>query len=172
MIKKGDLLDYGLTIFQDNNNFKFNLDSVLLAEFVKIKKKSKILELCSGNAVIPLILLTKESDLLIDCVEIQKAVCDIAKKNISINNYDAKVNVINNNLNNLSNNNYYDIIVCNPPYYKNNNKMGNSIQKNISKHEIHTNIEEIIRCSKRYLNPKGKLYLIFKTTRLPELIRE
>lgn len=33
-----DLFDYGLKIYQDEEKFKFSLDSLLLSEFVDIKK--------------------------------------------------------------------------------------------------------------------------------------
>ena len=36
-----DLYDYdGMKIYQNNDNFKFSLDSILLAEFVDLKKES------------------------------------------------------------------------------------------------------------------------------------
>ena len=60
-IVKNDLYDYyGFSIYQDEDNFKFSLDSILLAEFVDIDKKSNnIVDLCTGNAPVPLILSTK-----------------------------------------------------------------------------------------------------------------
>ena len=170
MISEEVLLDYNLTFFQDNNSFKYNLDSVLLAEYVELKKNKKILDMCSGNAIVPLILLTKEKSLSIDCVEIQKNVCKIAQKNININKFDKEINIINDNLKNVKNRNCYDIVTCNPPYLKNNNKKGQNKSINISKHEIYTNIEEIIKYSKKYLNPKGTLYIIFPTNRITELL--
>ena len=56
-----DLFDYlHMKIVQDENNFKFSLDSILLAEFVEKPKKDDImLDMCTGNAPIPLILSTK-----------------------------------------------------------------------------------------------------------------
>ena len=33
-----DLYDYGLKIYQDEDNFKFSLDTILLAEAVELKK--------------------------------------------------------------------------------------------------------------------------------------
>ena len=36
-----DLYDYGLKIYQDNELFKFSLDSLLLAEFVNVDKSDK-----------------------------------------------------------------------------------------------------------------------------------
>ena len=56
-----DLYDYeGMKIYQNEDNFKFSLDSILLAEFVDIKKDTNlIIDFCSGNAPVLLILSTK-----------------------------------------------------------------------------------------------------------------
>lgn len=67
-----DVLDYGIKIYQDNTCFKFSLDSVLLAEFIKVKSsKLNILDLCTGNCVIPLILANKYSNNIV-AVELQQ----------------------------------------------------------------------------------------------------
>ena len=51
-----------LKIYQNSNMFKFSLDSVLLANFVTINQNTKkILDIGTGNAIIPLILSTKRS---------------------------------------------------------------------------------------------------------------
>ncbi len=45
-ISINDLFDYGYYIYQNDDYFKFSIDSVLLAEFVKIRKGSnKILKI-------------------------------------------------------------------------------------------------------------------------------
>ena len=55
-----DLLNYNFKIYQSNNCFKFSIDSILLAEFVNINYRCKnIIDLCTGNAPIPMILSTK-----------------------------------------------------------------------------------------------------------------
>ena len=55
---KNDLFDYiPYKIYQDDQFFKFSLDSILLAEYVDKKfKNKKVIDLCCGNAAIPLIL--------------------------------------------------------------------------------------------------------------------
>ena len=52
------LFDYpNLKIYQYQEGFKFSLDSILLAEFATIRKSDeKILDLCTGNGVIPFLL--------------------------------------------------------------------------------------------------------------------
>ena len=66
MIKKekieiNDLVYYkNLKIVQNKNYFNFSLDSVLLPCFVEILPSTKkILDMCTGNAPVPLILSTK-----------------------------------------------------------------------------------------------------------------
>ena len=61
------LLGYeNVKIYQNTDMFNFSLDSVLLPNFVTINKNIKrILDIGTGNAVIPLILCNK-TDALID----------------------------------------------------------------------------------------------------------
>ena len=81
------LLNYkDLKIVQNTDWFKFSIDSVLLSNFVKITKNTtNIIDFCTGNAPIPLILSTK-TRAKITGVEIQKDVYNLAKKSIEINN--------------------------------------------------------------------------------------
>ena len=56
-----DLFDYdGLKIYQYDDKFKFSLDSILLAEFVELNGNTRtIVDFCTGNAPVPLILSSK-----------------------------------------------------------------------------------------------------------------
>ena len=77
-----DLYDYGLKIYQDDQLFKFSLDSLLLTEFVKIEASDKkLLDICSGNAPLPLII-GKNNNIEITGVEIGKEIFDLAEKSI------------------------------------------------------------------------------------------
>ena len=103
MIVLNDLLNYnGLKIYQDTDSFCFSLDSVLLANFVTLNKNAKkIIDLGCGNAAIPLFLSTR-TDSLITGVEIQKSIYDLAQKSIKYNKLDKKIDIINDDINNLS----------------------------------------------------------------------
>ncbi len=74
-----DLLEYeNLKIYQNNDWFSFSLDSVLLAYYATVPIRTyRILDLCTGNAPIPLIL-SRRTKAHIDAVEIQKGCCDIS----------------------------------------------------------------------------------------------
>src|SRR5690625_8036454 len=74
----------GMKIIQSPTVFSFSLDAVLLAYFSYIPlKKGKILDLCSGNGVIPL-LLSARTKAHITGVDIQERLVSMAKRSIKI----------------------------------------------------------------------------------------
>ncbi len=164
-----------LKIVQNKNYFNFSLDSVLLPNFVNINKNHKmIIDFCTGNAPIPLILSTK-TDAKIYAVEIQKEIYELAKETIEINNLQDRIELINddvNNINKLFETDTFDIITCNPPYFKKNENsiVNNNNIKSIARHEININLEDIIKISKKLLKNGGSIYLVHRTDRLIEII--
>ena len=63
---KNRLLDYKEIIYQDDEWFKFSLDSVLLANFVTINVSlKKIIDFATGNAPIPMLLTYRTNALIL-----------------------------------------------------------------------------------------------------------
>lgn len=171
-----DLLGYSnLKIYQNTNMFSFSLDSVLLANFVNLKKNVKeILDIGTGNAPIPLILSTKTS-CHITGVEIQKEVFELGFKSVKYNNLEKQITIINNNICNLyksMENESFDIITCNPPFFKvtRDVKLSDSSYKQIARHELYLDIDKIVCISKKLLKNNGSLYLVHRPERLCEII--
>ena len=171
-----DLFDYdNLKIYQYNDGFKFSLDSILLAEYVKITgKTNSILDLCTGNASIPLILSTK-TNALIDAFEIQKDIFNLAIKSIKYNQKQKQITVYNadvKEINNYVNYKKYDIITCNPPYFKvkNNGYLNETEKLAIARHELKVTLEDIFKIASDHLNTKGEFYLVHRINRLDEII--
>lgn len=169
------LLNYNnLKIVQNNDWFKFSIDSVLLANFVEVLGNKKILDLCTGNAPVPLFLSTKTKSNIIG-VELQKGVYDLGKESIKINNLDNQISLINKDIKEISSiyaSDTFDIITCNPPYFKlNNNYMNENIIKASARHEINMRLEDLFKISKKLLKNNGKIYIIHRTERLSEIIK-
>lgn len=164
-----------IKIVQNKDYFNFSLDSVLLPNFVEITKKtSKILDMCTGNAPIPLILSTKTTA-KIYAIELQKEVYSLAEETIKINKLENQIKLINDNIKNLKkffNTETFDIITCNPPYFK--KKDGSVINENkvksIARHEIEMELEDVMIISKALLKNEGSLVLVHRTERLIEII--
>jgi len=171
-----DLFDYpNLKIYQYVEGFKFSLDSILLAEYIKLTNKTtNILDLCSGNASIPLILSTKTSA-HIDAFEIQESIYNLAKKSIIYNNLENQITIYNADVKDISmykKNNKYDIITCNPPYFKveNDNHINDTEVLAIARHELKINLNDIFRIAAAHLNDKGEFYMVHRASRLDEII--
>ena len=174
--KINDLVNYkNIKIIQDKNYFNFSLDSVLLPNFVTLNPNTKmILDLCSGNLPIPLILSTK-TNANIYAVELQQEIYDLAKETLKINNLENRITLYNDNAKNMTNKfetDTFDLITCNPPYFKycDTSLINDNIIKSIARHEIEINIEDIIKISKRLLKNGGSLSIVHRTERLIEII--
>lgn len=173
-----DLLNYNkMKIYQDTDMFSFSLDSVLLANFVKINKSVKtILDIGTGNAVIPLILSTKTSAHIVG-VEIQSEVYVLAKKSIEYNCLENQIEVINSDIKNYikdMDSDQFDVVTCNPPFFKieGNSNKNDSIYKTIARHEIYLTLEDVISVGKKILKNTGSLFLVHRANRLIDIISQ
>lgn len=170
-----DLLNYNnLKIVQNSNWFSFSIDSVLLANFVNVNNKQKIVDFCTGNAPIPLFLSTKINSNLIG-VEIQKEVYDLAVKSIKINGLEDRITIINEDVKEFAKNSQtdvYDLITCNPPYFKYNDKtnINEDNIKAVARHEICLELDDIFKCAKKILKNNGKIAMVHRTDRLVDII--
>lgn len=176
LIVKNDLYDYkNRYIYQEKNGFKFSLDSLLLAEFVNINNKNyKILDMCTGNAVIPLVLSTYNNSHIVG-VEIQPEIANLAKMSVEDNKLSDKIDIYNIDVNEIGTyfpNEYFDIITCNPPYFKVENKdfINDTKMLSIARHEISLNLESVFKIAAKMLKNKGEFYLSHRVTRLDEII--
>ncbi len=176
-IEINDLVYYkNLKIVQNKDYFNFSLDSVLLPCFVELLPSTKkILDMCTGNAPVPLILSTK-TNAKIYGIELQKNIYDLAKESVKINKIN-NIELINDDVNNIYNyfkSDTFDIITCNPPYfkYKNTSILNNNNVKSLARHEITVKLSDIIKISKKLLKNNGSLCIVHRTERLIEIIDE
>ena len=170
-----DLLYFkNIKIVQNKDYFNFSLDSILLPNFAKITPGVKnILDLCCGNAPIPLVLSTMTNANIIG-VEIQKEIYDLAKESININNI-GNIKIINKDAKDIINDyetDTFDLITCNPPYFKYNNTsiINENDVKSIARHEISITLDDIMKLSKKLLKNGGSLCLVHRTDRLIDVI--
>lgn len=172
-----DLFDYdGLKIYQYEDKFKFSLDSILLAEFVELKNNTRtIVDFCTGNAPVPLILSTK-TNARIYGFELQENIYQLAKMSVRENKLESQINIIHANL--VDSLEYIlpesvDAVTCNPPYFKyekNKSLINEDEEKAIARHEIAMNLEDLMTAAKYILKNKAPLYLVHRCDRLEEIL--
>ncbi len=170
------LFDYpNLKLYQFDKAFKFSLDSILLAEFAEIRKnENKILDLCTGNGVIPTILTWKTNKNIIG-IELQKDIYDLAVLSLKENNLEDKITYICDDIKNIRNyfeEESFDVILCNPPYfpYHSDSHVNQNDLKKIARHEIFIDLKSLLEIASKMLRTKGRFYLVHIPERLDEIL--
>ena len=171
MLKEDEIiekLDEKFEIIQKVGGYKYGEDTILLFKLFQAslnKKNIKLLDIGTGNGILPILL--SNNEFLSELIGI-----DIQKENIDRANMALELNKIEKNIREYKNSNYFDVIISNPPYMDDNGKKINENEhKAISRHEIKLSLTELISNAKRLLKPIGLLYFIHRTHRLVEIIK-
>ncbi|MCM3570822.1 tRNA1(Val) (adenine(37)-N6)-methyltransferase [Neobacillus mesonae] len=178
-LKDDERLDYllaeNLRIIQSPSVFAFSLDAVLLARFVYVPiQKGNIIDLCSGNGVIPLFLSARSKG-YITGVEIQPRLFDMAVRSIEYNGLGSRLQMILGDIKDMPEalgHGNYDVVTCNPPYFATPPK--SEINPNehlaIARHEIYCTLEDAIQTSSKLVRQGGKAAFVHRPGRLIEMI--
>ncbi|MGJ7045890.1 tRNA1(Val) (adenine(37)-N6)-methyltransferase [Thermoanaerobacterium thermosulfurigenes] len=178
MLKNGERIDdlnlNGLKLIQREDMFKFGMDAVLLSNFVYTKKGDKIVDLGCGTGIIPILIAGKSRDTRIVGVEIQSEVANIAIRNVYLNNFEGRIDIINDDIRNVVDKlgiEKYDIVTSNPPYMP--YKTGfdkNSESENISRYELNGGLDDFIKVASRLLKFGGKFFLVHRVDRIVDIV--
>ncbi|MFZ0370881.1 MAG: tRNA1(Val) (adenine(37)-N6)-methyltransferase [Halobacillus sp.] len=169
------LAKQNMRIIQSPTVFAFSLDAVLLADFTYVPKtRGKILDLCTGNGVIPLFLSTR-SEVPITGVEIQERLYDMACRNIELNKLNTQLDMIHGDLKDMParyGNRKFDLVTCNPPYFPTPQMDERNINEHlaIARHEIYCTLEEVIEACSRLAKSGGKVSMVHRPERMVEII--
>ena len=175
MIVKNRLLDLNSVIYQDDDLFKFSLDSVLLSKFVTIHMRTKkIIDLATGNAPIPMFL-SYRCNVPIYGIEYQRYIYDMAVRSINENSLDHQIHLLCGDVKNIDqyfDSESFDVVVCNPPYFKINSDLkflnDNKI-KAMARHEVSLSLDDVVKAAAFLLKKGGNFAMIHRTERLVEI---
>lgn len=194
-----DTLKNGYKIIQDTERFMFGIDAILLADFVRfdgsgnsggknddtvrslggnIKRNDKIIDLGTGNGIIPLLLSGFYPGNCFTGLEIQKESAELAARSVELNNLQDKIRIINGDLKKLEDftavyglaKHGFEVVTCNPPYsVVESGKQNPKEPKAIARHELLCTLEDVVAAADFLLKPHGKLFMIHRPYRLAEI---
>lgn len=169
-----DLHYKGLKLIQKAGSFRFGIDAVLLANFAKTSKASKIVDLGTGTGIIAVLLAGKTEAAHITGVEILPEMAEMAKRSILLNNLDSRVDILNMDLKASSEflgYEYADMVVANPPYIDSGcGLLNNSGGKAVARHEILCTLDDVVLAASNLLKNKGQLNMVHIPERLVDVI--
>ena len=168
-----DLQLNGLMLIQKTDGFKFGVDAVLLSDFANVKKKHKVIDLCTGTGIIPFLLYGKYNPSSIKGIEVQEDMVEMANRSVNLNET-YNIEFIHRDLKDidfLKTVEKADVITVNPPYKLNNAGIVNPSDKlSIARHEVLCNLENVIEASRILLKDNGRLFMVHRPERLADII--
>ncbi len=177
MIRLDDLHVGGLKIYQDSDSFCFGTDAVLLSWFASVKKFTDMVDLCSGNGIVAILLSRFACMNSGICVELNDAQALLCKKSLELNRIEDKISVLNTDLRNLRKEKLlksgaYDLITVNPPYSSVNAGLVSGGAKGIARTELECTLKDVAEQSSFLLRQGGRLCVVHKPERLTDLVCE
>ena len=156
-----------------DNSYSFGIDSILLANFSKMKKNKTLIDIGAGSGILSLACLSYYNLKKVYSIEIQKEKAKLLRENLKLNSL-KNIELINEDLNKTNfKENFVDYIITNPPYYKKGANIKNKEEEFlISRQEIKMNLSDIFKFSNRTLKDRGKLFMIHKPERLVDIVKE
>ena len=167
-----DLMRSGRVIIQNENEFCFSMDSVLIAHFPKYKKNARVLDLGTGTGVIPLLIADEVKEIC--AVELNSRAADLARRNVELNGLTEKIFVMEGDYRKhreIFKAESFDLAIANPPYTPIKNGEANKISGIArARHEFTATLEDVVTAARYVLKFHGVFCMIHLASRLCEIV--
>ena len=168
-----DLHLNGLQLIQKEQGFRFGVDAVLLSHFANVKKKHRVIDLCTGTGIVSFLVYGKYKPQEVIGLEIQDDMVEMANRSSKLNDTSDIVKFVQGDLKDkalLDSLGRFDVVTVNPPYKLNNAGILNPNDKlAIARHEIMCNLEDVIVSARRLLKDNGRMFIVHRPERLADI---
>jgi tRNA1Val (adenine37-N6)-methyltransferase len=167
------LFDGRMALLQSRKGYRFSIDALLLAYFVALRPGDRIVDLGTGNGIIPLVLARRHPSVTVTGIELQASMVERAGRNVRLNELDARIKIISGDVRTRRNFPVAagaDTVVCNPPYRKSGSgRISADDERQIARHETSGALGEFLGAAAFLLRNKGRLALIYAAVRCADL---
>ncbi len=161
----------GITIHQPKSAHRYGEESLRLAEFCDVLPGMTVVDLCSGCGVIGLIIHARCKPRKTYLVEIQRPLCDVAKKNCSENGFGDEAVLVNADYRDFAKANLKiaNYAFSNPPFRKRGSgRLSPNSMKSTARHEGDAGIDDLFRATSSILVKGGRFSIVFPVERESE----
>ncbi len=179
-MKSGERLDdlqiKGYQLIQKEDGFCYGMDAVLLSDYVNIKKEARVMDLCSGTGVVPLLIEAKYATSYLEGLEIQEDYARMAGRSVILNGLDHKMKMTWGDVRKVPDlypRESFDYVTCNPPYMiASHGFSGPNSSKAIARHELLCTLDDILLAADWLLVPGGHFVMVHRPFRLAEIFHK
>ena len=168
-----DLQRNGYKLIQNSTVFCFGMDAVLLCAFSNIKEGENVIDLGTGNGVIPILLKGRTKGHHFTGLEIQDINVDMARRSVEYNGIQDSVEIVQGDIKEVFSQfkkASFDVVTSNPPYMNENHGLSNpESHKAIARHELLCTLEDVVKAASGLLKVGGRFYMVHRPHRLDEI---
>jgi tRNA1(Val) A37 N6-methylase TrmN6 len=160
-------------VAQPKEGFRFNLDSLLLADFCRVKPRDRILELGAGTGVVSLLLAKKFPKARFVSDEAEPQAYELLRRNVEENRLGDRIAPLDQDVKYLNRSfkpGAFDLIVANPPYTRTGTgRKSPFTARQTARQDEKAPLPAWLDCQ-ALLKNKGRFVLVFPAHRMMELI--
>jgi tRNA1Val (adenine37-N6)-methyltransferase len=168
------LFDGKIKILQSRSGYRFSLDAVLLAHFVNPRPGNKVIDLGTGNGVIPLMLAHLHPSISIAGVELQHSMAARAASNVRFNGLESRIDILQGDvraIGKIALPQSFAVVVCNPPFRQpTSGRLSVDGERRIARHEMKGGLNDFIHAGAFLLGGGGRLAMIYPAVRCIDLL--
>ncbi len=163
-----------LKLYQSRSGYRYSLDPVLLANFVRPGKEDRVLDLGTGSGILPLLLVSLYGVEHVLGIEIQTALAERAWRNVIQNGMAREIEIVQGDLRTIAE--YalpesYHLVVSNPPFRPcGRGRIAPDDERAMARHELAGELGDFIDAAHRSLRHGGRFVLIYLAERMAELL--
>lgn len=168
-----DLQYAGFRLIQNPALFCFSTDAVLLADFVRVPRGARVLDLGAGNGILDVLMYSRQPDASYSAVEISPQLFDLLQRNIAMNGMSSAAACILGDMRDAPAmlGSRSDVVVCNPPYEKAEQGAARKADTHAAaRKELLITFREICETAARCLRFGGRFYIVQRAERLAEIL--
>ncbi len=180
ILKPGETMDRiaggRLIIIQKERGYRFSLDSLLLAGFVRLKPDDYLADLGAGSGIIASLLALKAPLRGAVGVELQAGLAEMAQRSLVLNSLTDRVRIIQGDLRKIASflkGGTFDVAVFNPPYRRRGSgRINPQEEKALARHELASSLGDFLSAAAYLLKAAGRVNIIYPAARTASLLVE
>ena len=163
-----------IQVVQKKTGYRFSVDVLILSDFIRLKDRSRILDLGTGSGILALILAGIYPLSRIFALELAPEFINLARRNIILNQFQDRISLIRGDLCQIPGflkKGAFDAVVSNPPYRPlHRGRINPNPQKAMARHEIRVTLPQLLESVAHSLKVGGKWFMIYPAWRLVSLL--